>query len=67
MTSSSWRYPPRVTACVASGEDVSEVGDRGFQPLHRAAGYSSPEVVQILIDAGADVMTRDEDGDTPLH
>ena len=59
--------PAEVTTCVESGEDVSEVGDRGFQPLHRAAGYSSLEVVQILIDAGADVMARDDDGDTPLH
>ena len=36
--------------------------------LHNAVlDDSSPEVLQALIDAGADVNARDEDGGTPLH
>ena len=33
-------------------------------PLHNAG---TPANIQTLLDAGADVMARDEDGWTPLH
>jgi len=35
-------------------------------PLHDAARHGSLEAVQALIDAGADLEARDEDGSTPL-
>ena len=35
-------------------------------PLHMAAG-GTPENIQTLMVAGADVMARTEDGKTPLH
>lgn len=39
---------------------------RGESPLHRAAAWSAPEVIQLLLDAGADPSLRDANGDTPL-
>ena len=39
---------------------------RGETPLHRAAAWGSPEVIQLLLDAGADLTIRDANKDTPL-
>jgi len=39
---------------------------RGETPLHRAAAWGSPEVIQLLLDAGADPTIRDANNDTPL-
>ena len=36
-------------------------------PLHYAAGYNKPEVVELLLDKGADVHARSTLGITPLH
>ncbi len=41
--------------------------DGGITPLHWVALFGSSENTQILLDAGADLMARDEDGSTPLH
>ncbi|QGJ70565.1 Hypothetical protein PBC10988_22620 [Planctomycetales bacterium 10988] len=37
------------------------------QPLHWAACQGQHEICQVLLDAGADVNAKDEDGLTPLH
>jgi ankyrin repeat protein len=39
---------------------------RGETPLHRAAAFGDAEVIQTLLDAGADRTARDANGDTPL-
>jgi uncharacterized protein len=39
---------------------------RGETPLHRAAAYSSPEVIEMLLAAGGDTTARDVNGDSPL-
>ncbi len=39
----------------------------GWTPLHEAANYGYPEVVGVLVRAGANVNARGMDGDTPLH
>lgn len=42
-----------------------DVRTRGETPLHRAAAFASAEVVQWLLDAGADKTLRDANGDSP--
>jgi ankyrin repeat protein/mono/diheme cytochrome c family protein len=39
----------------------------GSTPLHHAAGFASVDVVQLLIDKGADVNAKNRRGSTPLH
>ena len=36
-------------------------------PLHCAANYNSPEVVELLLEAKADPEAYDENYSTPLH
>jgi hypothetical protein len=38
----------------------------GATPLHAACLLGSPEIVQFLLDRGADVRAKDNDGHTPL-
>lgn len=39
----------------------------GWSPLHLAAYFGHPDVVEILLNHGADVDIQNEEGDTPLH
>ena len=39
----------------------------GNSPLHRTAGWFDKDVVQLLLDRGADPNQADEGGETPLH
>lgn len=39
---------------------------RGETPLHRAAAYSTAEIIKMLLAAGADTTIRDVNGDSPL-
>jgi ankyrin repeat protein len=41
--------------------------DKSATPLHAAAESGSPEVVEFLLEHGADLNARDKYGDTPLH
>ena len=36
--------------------------ETGLTPLHRAAGKGDGDAVQVLVEAGADVEAKDEDG-----
>lgn len=36
-------------------------------PLHYACSYENTDIVKALIDAGFDVNSTDDEGDTPLH
>ena len=61
---------------LVTGASVSGVNDEGVSPVHLAAKHSSPEIVELLLDHGAEVNARvrspgddfwESDGATPLH
>ena len=52
---------------LAQGADVRARTSHGKSPLHWAAGFNAPAVVEALLAAGADVDARTETGETPLH
>lgn len=41
--------------------------ERGFSALHYAARYNQAKAASLLLDFGAKVDVRGEDGSTPLH
>ena len=52
---------------LAAGTDVNVKG--GFAdgtPLHYAAANGHKEIAELLIEKGADLNAKDEDGGTPL-
>jgi ankyrin repeat protein len=49
-----------------AGADPDTAGDQGTTPLHVAAEYGHPEVVESLLGAGADANRTDPHGNGPL-
>jgi len=45
---------------------MRDIRTRGETPLHRAAAYGEAEMIQSLIDAGADKTAKDAHGESPL-
>jgi len=41
--------------------------ENGWQPIHEAAAGGHPEVIKMLIEYGADINAKTNDGDTPLY
>lgn len=39
----------------------------GSQPIHSAARWNQPDCIQVLVEAGADINSRNNSGKTPLH
>ncbi|CAI6001696.1 unnamed protein product [Closterium sp. NIES-64] len=72
-----WPYGCRVVAAASAGTaivasasvgDVNEaIKDAAKEALHLAAFYEHPEVVQVLLAAGADTDARNSTGNTPLQ
>ena len=48
------------------GLDINTLLD-GFTPLHLAAYGDNMELAKLLIDSGADLEAKNENGETPLH
>ncbi|MBO0870733.1 MAG: ankyrin repeat domain-containing protein [Micromonosporaceae bacterium] len=61
--------PATVELLIAAGAEVDAVAANPMriQPLHAAAAGQHPEVVRILLRAGADPNGRQQGGWTPLH
>ena len=49
-----------------SGAFMRDVRTCGETPLHRAAAFASPELIQLLIDHGANREAKDSNGNSPL-
>ena len=57
---------PDVIRCLGQGADIEARGEFDWTPLHMAARYGNTGAAKALLDAGADIDSRDE-GQTPLH
>jgi len=51
---------------VETGSFMRDCRTKGETPLHRAAAFCDEEMIDLLTGAGADIMARDAQGDTPL-
>jgi len=51
---------PMIQACIERGASLSGT-------IHRAVGNQRTELIQMLVDAGADINEEDETGTTPLY
>lgn len=49
-----------------SGCDIKDTDSSGNTPLHRAIVLGSKEIVNILLDRGAEAFVRNSNGQTPL-
>jgi ankyrin repeat protein len=57
-----------IRALLAGGADPNAADAKNWTPLHEAATQPNPEIVSILIDAGARVnAATTSTGATPLH
>lgn len=54
-------------ALIEAGADVNAVGDLGYTPLHVTAFRNDTEMIQVLLDAGANPRLKCEVGKTPLE
>lgn len=52
---------------LAKGAPVDNVGFDGGTVLHRVCHFDRPDMVQLLLDAGADISVQNQWGRTPLH
>jgi hypothetical protein len=53
-------------ALLAAGADVNEQDEQGWTPLNWAAGHGAVEVIELLLEHGADVALTGRDRRTPL-
>ncbi len=60
--------PADMARCLEAGANLEARGGKdGLTPLHMAAVSGSPDLVQALVQAGANLEVRDNYGLTPLH
>jgi ankyrin repeat protein len=51
---------------VETGGFMRDARTKGETPLHRAAAFCDEQAIQLLLDAGAAVDAKDQNGDSPL-
>jgi len=50
----------------STGGFMRDFRTKGDTPLHRAAAFGTEETIQLLLDARANIKSRDMNGDSPL-
>jgi ankyrin repeat protein len=60
-------HPEKIKLLLEHHAPVNEVGPKGRTALHYAASAGFREVMEILLNHGADFTIRDDQGETPLH
>lgn len=58
-------HGPILRSLLAAGADANQADGEGQRPLQRALGHAVPELVQVLLEAGADPFLRDRAGRVP--
>lgn len=56
-------WPQNVAALLRVGVDPNATDGRGWTPLHAAARVGQKESVQVLLEGGADLLARSDEGD----
>ena len=56
-----------VSVLIENGAPINDTNSLGWTPLHEACFYNRREVVEILLDAGADATMRTLSGALPYH
>lgn len=56
----------KTNRAVETGCFMRDCRTKAETPLHRAAAFAVAEIIQLLLDAGADREAKDMNGDTPL-
>jgi len=56
----------RTNPNVETGGFMRDTFTKGETPLHRAAAFGNTDMIQMLLDAGADKTAKDVSGDSPL-
>lgn len=56
----------KTIAGIETGAFMRDVRTKGETPLHRAAAYADDQIIQYLLDHGADKEAKDVNEDTPL-
>jgi hypothetical protein len=58
---------PVARVLLAAGARINEPCEYGTTALHIAVAWAHPDMVQFLVAAGADTLSRDDDGRTPAE
>jgi hypothetical protein len=71
MTALDWaatrEHWPIFRQLLAKGAPVAQVGADGGTIMHRVCHHDRPDMVQLLLDGGADITVQNQWGRTPLH
>lgn len=55
-----------ITLMIEKGVDLTKEDDEALPPLHQAVMYGLEDVVKAILESGADVNARSQQGNTPL-
>lgn len=68
LSQASWRFADSkmIELLIQNGADADAQDDKGFTPLHRAAGRNKVEILRALVDNGANPDIETPRGYTPL-